>query len=124
MADFPECPYRVDTEEIERALRWKRPKPEHLVPTEWGWVVAYPENFMLGNHVDIGYGTYIQARYGVVIDDNVQIGSHCAIYSHNTINGTKGKVLIKKETKIGAFSLILPGTTLDGYYKAYSIIRD
>ncbi|MCD6108941.1 MAG: hypothetical protein J7J89_05705, partial [Thermoplasmata archaeon] len=43
----------------------------------------------LGKYVDIGAFTYINARYGVEIEDNVQIGSHCSIYSHSTIDNKK-----------------------------------
>jgi len=62
--------------------------------------------------VDIGAFTYINARYGVEIEDNVQIGSHCSIYSHSTIDNKKGKVVIKKNAKIGAHSVIMPGVTI------------
>lgn len=75
-------------------------------------MVAYPENLTLGNYVDIGAFTYIQAQHGVVIEDNAQIGSHCAIYSANTIDGVFGKVVIRDNAKIGANSVVLPGVTI------------
>ena len=33
----------------------------------------------------------MNAKYGIEIGDNVQVGAHCAIYSENTENDTKGK---------------------------------
>jgi len=66
----------------------------------------------LGRNVDIGAFTYINARYGVEIQDDVQIGSHCSIYSHSTIDNKKGKVVIERNAKIGSHSVILPGTTI------------
>lgn len=75
-------------------------------------MVQYKEKFTLGKNVDIGAFTYIQARYGVEIGDNVQIGSHCSIYSHSTIDNKKGRIIIKKGAKIGTHSTIMPGVTI------------
>lgn len=99
---------------ITRKRNWEMPKIENNKPTEWGWVVSHHENFKLGINTDIGFGTYIQAESCVVIEENVQIGSHCSIYSKNTIDRTSGKILIKKGACIGAGTVILPknGTTL------------
>ena len=44
------------------------------VPTKYNWVVQNVDGLILGNKTDIG-AAYINAKYGVVIDDNVQIGS-------------------------------------------------
>lgn len=96
----------------EWRLKWKPPQIKHGVPTEWGWIVLYPENFKLGKYTDIGCFTLIQAQHGVEIGDNVQIGAGCKIYSVNTIEGTKGKVTIKQNAKIGANTVILPGVTI------------
>ena len=60
----------------------------HAVPTKWHWVVWHPENLTIGANVDIGAFTAIFAHHGVTIEDDVQIGSHCSIYSLNTINST------------------------------------
>jgi acetyltransferase-like isoleucine patch superfamily enzyme len=62
--------------------------------------------------VDIGAFTYINAKYGVEIGENVQIGSHCSIYSLSTIDDKKGKVTIKRNAKVGAHSVIMPGVTV------------
>lgn len=70
------------------------------------------EGLKLGQNVDIGAFTYINARYGVEIGDDVQIGSHCSIYSHSTIDGKKGKVTIKRNAKVGSHSVVMPGVTI------------
>lgn len=97
---------------------------EHNKLTEWNWVVSHPEGFRLGDNVDIGAFTYIQAEYGVTIEDDAQIGGGCHIYSKNTINNTQGPIVLKKGCNIGAHCVILPNTTvLEGVLiKAGSII--
>ena len=62
----------------------------------------------LGKNVDIGIYTYINARHGVRIGDNVQIGSHCAIYSEDTERNINCEIIIGEEVKIGSHSVILP----------------
>ena len=96
----------------KRFKNWKPPEIEHGKLTKWNWMIQYPEELQLGKYVDIGAFTYINAKYGVEIEDNVQIGSHCSIYSHSTIDNKKGKVVIKKNAKIGAHSVIMPGVTI------------
>ena len=92
--------------------KWKSPEIVHNKLSEWNWMIGHPLNLHLGKNVDIGAFTYINARYHVWLMDNVQIGAHCSIYSHNTINDTKGSVIIKKGAKIGANSVILPGVII------------
>lgn len=38
--------------------------------------------------------------------------SHCAIYSWSTIDNKKGRVIIKRNAKIGSHSVIMPGVTV------------
>lgn len=104
---------------------WTMPDIRHLVPTKLGWCVSNPIGLKLGKFTDIGYGTYIQAEYGVEIGDNTQIGSHVSIYSKNTIDGTKGAVVIGKDVRIGSHALILPGVTIEdgAFIKAYQIVK-
>lgn len=97
---------------MSRFKNWKKPKIKHNKLTKWKWLVSYPKGLKLGKYTDIGAFTYIQARFGVEIQDNVQIGAHCSIYSHNTINNTKGRVLIKKGACIGAHTVILPNVVI------------
>jgi len=47
-----------------------------------------------------------------VIEDFVQIGSHCSIYSVSTIDGKEGEVVLKKNCRIGPHSTIMPGVTV------------
>lgn len=91
---------------------WKRPVLQHGVPTKWLWVVWYPEGLELGEMVDIGAYTFIQAKHGVAIEDDVQIGAHCAIYSRSTIDDKSGPVVIRRGARIGALSVIMPGVEI------------
>ncbi len=77
--------------------------------TQWGWRVVGLDNFTLGNNVEIGSFTVIDAKEGVTIEDDVKIGWSCSILSYSTIDDKKGKVILKKRCKIGANSVILPG---------------
>jgi len=61
---------------------------------------------------DIGAFTYINAKNGVIIEDYVQIGSHCSIYSVSTIDNKEGEVILKKNCRIGSHSVIMPGVTV------------
>lgn len=103
---------------------WKRPSIKNGKLTKWNWMVQNVKYFTLGKNVDIGAFTYIQARYGVEIQDDVQIGSHCSIYSHSTIDNKKGKICIGKGVKIGTHSTIMPGVTIGEYavVGAYSFV--
>ena len=75
---------------------WENPIIKHGKLTKWNWMVQYPEGLMLGKFTDIGAFTYINSKNGVVIEDFVQIGSHCSIYSESTIDNKEGKVTIIK----------------------------
>jgi len=83
-----------------------------------------PHIWFLGKFFDIGTFTYINSHFGVEIDDNVQIGSHCAIYSHSTIDSKKGNVILKKNCKIGTHSTIMPNVTVgeNSTVAAYSFV--
>mgnify|MGYP001577218926 CR=1 FL=1 len=96
----------------KRFSHWKRPLIRHGVSTKWNWLVLYPEGLVLGKNTDIGAYTLIMAKEGVVIEDEVQIGSHCSIYSYSTIDDKKGKVTLKRNCRIGTHSSIMPGVTV------------
>jgi acetyltransferase-like isoleucine patch superfamily enzyme len=91
---------------------WKYPKIEEGKPTKYNWVVQHKNNLKLGYKTDIGAFTYINAKHGVVIEDFVQIGSHCSIYSVSTIDNKEGKIILKKNCKVGSHSVIMPGVTI------------
>ncbi len=95
-----------------RFSQWTPPVIQEGQPTKWNWVVQGVEQFILGKHTDIGAFTYINAQRGVEIQDDVQIGSHCAIYSRSTIDGKEGKVTIKKNARIGTHTVVMPGVTI------------
>ena len=54
----------------------------------------------------------IDAKNHVVIEDYVQIGSHCSIYSISTIDDKEGEVILKENCRIGTHSVIMPGVTV------------
>ena len=88
------------------------PRIKHGKPTKYGWTVFYPKNFCLGNYTDIGIDTRIFCHCLVVIEDCVQIGGKCIIYTKDTEGGKEGQVYIQAGAKIGAMSLIMPGVTI------------
>ncbi|MBW2738792.1 MAG: sugar transferase [Deltaproteobacteria bacterium] len=96
----------------DRFKDWEYPEIEEGKLTKYNWVVQHKSNLSLGFQTDIGAFTYINAKNGVVIEDLVQIGSHCSIYSVSTIDGKEGKIVLKKNCRIGSHSVIMPGVTV------------
>lgn len=96
----------------ERFKEWEFPKVEEGKLTKYNWMVQHKEGLKLGNKTDIGAFTYINAKHSVEIQENVQIGSHCSIYSESTIDGEKGKVVLEKNCKIGSHTVIMPNVTI------------
>ena len=97
---------------MSRFSNWQKPEFDEYDMTQWHWVCQHREKFILGQNTDIGAFTYINAKFGVTIEDEAQIGSHCAIYSHNTIDNTTGPVVIKTGALIGYHTVIFPGVTI------------
>lgn len=97
---------------MDRFKNWKKPIIKEGKLTKYNWVVQNVKNLTLGVKTDIGAFTYINAKYGVVIEDEVQIGSHCSIYSVSTIDNKEGRVTLKKNCKIGSHSIVMPGVTV------------
>ncbi len=91
---------------------WKWPEFDEKGMARWNWMCQYHENLQLAENTDIGAFTYINAKYGVEIQENVQIGSHCSLYSWSTIDDKQGKVVVKRNAKIGSHSVIMPGVTI------------
>jgi acetyltransferase-like isoleucine patch superfamily enzyme len=98
--------------EKNRFSDWKFPEIIEGKPTQYGWIVQNKEGFSLGYKTDIGAFTYINAKCGVIIEDFVQIGSHCSIYSVSTIDQKKGPVLLKENSKVGSHTIVMPGVTI------------
>ena len=103
---------------------WKKPVIEHGKMTQFNYIVQYPENLKIGKNFDIGEFTYINSKNKVKIEDYVQIGSHCSIYSHSTIDKKEGRVHLKKNCKIGTHSTIMPNVMIgvNSIVGAYSFV--
>lgn len=96
----------------KRFSSWKRPSLEHGRLNEYNWLVLYPEGLQLADYVDVGAFCLLQARSGIVVEKDVQLGSHCAVYSESTIDGKKGKIFLKENSRIGSHCTIMPGVTV------------
>ena len=109
----------------DRFKDWQFPVIEEGRPTKYNWIVQHVDNFKLGYKTDIGAFTYINAKYGVHLEDFVQVGSHCAIYSVSTIDNKSGPVILKKNARIGSHSTIMPGVTIgeDAIVGAHSFVN-
>jgi serine acetyltransferase len=109
----------------EKTMVWKIPKIEHLKPTIYGWTVSCPEGFLLETETDLGCYCYINARHGVAIKKGAKLGSHCSVYSEDTIGSNSGPVVIKEGAKIGTHTTILPNTVIGKSccIGAYSLIK-
>ena len=81
----------------DRFENWEYPEIIDGKPTKYQWIVQGVSGLQLGYKTDIGAFTYINAHEKVVIEDYVQLGSHCSVYSVSTIDGKKGKVTLKKK---------------------------
>lgn len=104
---------------------WRKPIIKHGKITKYNYIVQYPENLKFGKDFDIGEFTYINCNYGVCIEDNVQIGSHCSIYSNSTIDEKQGPVKLEKNCKVGTHSTIMPNVTIgeNSIVSAYSFVK-
>ncbi|OGE82662.1 MAG: acetyltransferase [Candidatus Doudnabacteria bacterium RIFCSPHIGHO2_01_FULL_49_9] len=109
----------------DRFANWQQPDIREGEMTRWHWLVQHKDRLSLGQRTDIGAFTYINAEHGVTIEDEVQIGSHCSIYSVSTIDGKSGPVVLKKGCKIGSHSVVMPGVTVgaDAIVGAFSFVK-
>ena len=109
-----------------RFKNWEYPEIEEGKLTEYNWVVQHKDKLKLGYKTDIGAFTYINAKNSVIIEDHVQIGSHCSIYSVSTIDNKEGKVILKKSCRIGSHSVIMPGVTIgeNSIVGAFSLVNE
>ena len=96
----------------KRFADWQHPVFDETGMTKWNWMCQYSENLIIEKNTDIGAFTYINARYGVEIQESAQVGSHCSIYSISTIDDKRGRVTIRKNARIGSHSVIMPGITI------------
>jgi acetyltransferase-like isoleucine patch superfamily enzyme len=98
--------------EDKRFDNWKLPEIKDGVMSQYNWIAQHIEKFELGYKTDIGAFSYINAKYGVTIEDYVQVGSHCSLYSISTIDNKEGRVHLKKNCKIGSHSTVMPNVTI------------
>ncbi len=105
--------------------KWVKPRIVHGKMTKYNYVVQYPKNLKLGKNFDIGSFTYINSEYNVEIQDYVQIGSHCSVYSNSTIDNKHGPVKLEKNCKVGTHSTIIPNVTIgeNSVIAAYSFVN-
>lgn len=105
---------------------WKAPEIKDGELTKYNWLVQNKDNLDLGYKTDIGAFTYINAKNNVIIEDYVQIGSHCSIYSVSTIDDKEGEVILKKNCRIGTHSVVMPGVTIgeNSIIGAFSFITE
>jgi len=96
----------------ENVGKWKAPVIKEGRLTKYNWLVQHKKGLKLGCNADVGAFTYINAKNGVVIEESVQIGSHCSIYTISTIDGKEGEVVLRKNCKIGSHCVIMPGVTV------------
>jgi len=96
----------------DRFAEWQYPDILEGQPTKYQWLVQNVSGLTLGYKTDIGSFTYINAKFGVVLEDHVQIGSHCSIYSISTIDDKQGEVILRTNCRIGSHSVIMPGVTI------------
>ncbi len=109
----------------ERFNKWQYPEIEEGKLTKYNWMVQNKDGLKLGYKTDFRAFTYINAKNGVVIENFVQIGSHCSLYSESTIDNKAGQIKLKKNCKIGSHSLIMPGVTVgeNAVIRAFSFVN-
>ena len=105
---------------------WEFPEIHDGLPTRYHWIVQHKDRFLLGKFTDIGAFTYINAKHTVTLEDHVQVGSHCSIYSCSTIDDKAGPVTLKRNCRIGTHSVIMPGVTVgeNSVIGAFSFVTD
>jgi acetyltransferase-like isoleucine patch superfamily enzyme len=110
----------------DRFSNWEYPDISDGIPTKYNWIVQNLSGFTLGVDTDIGAFSYINALNEVVIEDGVQIGSHCSLYSISTIDNSSGKITLKQKCRIGSHSTILPGVTVgkNSIIGAHSLVNN
>jgi acetyltransferase-like isoleucine patch superfamily enzyme len=108
-----------------RFAKWEYPEIEEGKLTKYNWMVQNKDGLKLGYKTDIGAFTYINAKKGVEIEDFVQVGSHCSLYSVSTIDDKEGEITLKKNCKVGSHSVVMPGVTVgeNSIIGAYSFVN-
>ncbi len=110
----------------ERFDDWQYPEIKDGQLTQYNWLVQHSEHLKLGYKSDIGAFSYLNAKHGIMIEDFVQIGSHCSLYTLSTIDEKEGRVHLKKNSKIGSHTTIMPNVTVgeNSIIGAHSLVLD
>ncbi|HUK92680.1 MAG TPA: acyltransferase [Methanomicrobiales archaeon] len=95
-----------------RFENWRYPEITEGKLTRYNWLVQHKEGLHLGYGTDIGAFTYMNAKNGITIEEHVQVGSHCSLYSLSTIDGKEGPIILRKNCRIGTHSEVMPGVTV------------
>lgn len=95
-----------------RFKKWDYPEILECKLTKYHWLVQNIDRLKVGYMSDIGAFTYINAKFGVTIEDYVQVGSHCSIYSVSTIDDKQGEIILGQNCRIGSHTVIMPGVTI------------
>lgn len=90
----------------------EKPKFDEYGMTQWHWLARHKENLKLGKRVQIGNFTVLGCEHGISIEDDVKIGYSCVIMTHSTVDNKQGKVVLRKGSKVGANSTIMPGVSI------------
>jgi acetyltransferase-like isoleucine patch superfamily enzyme len=91
---------------------WASPVFNENGMTQWGWRVTHLDKFKVGQNVQIGSFTMIDAQEGVEIQDDVMVGPGCALLSYSSIDAEGGRIILCKACKVGANTVIMPGVTI------------
>ncbi len=110
--------------------KWKFPEISKDGHTDFGWkAIGFdsnnPTKLKIGFGSDISSFTLLIAHNGIIIEPYVQIGPHSSIISKSTIDNKSGLVHLKRNCRIGAYSLIMPGVTIgeNSVIGAYSLVN-
>ena len=78
LSDVGHLPSHVARKAIYRRYGMKVPQSSSI---HWRAEFYAPENIVIGEHVTIGDTAFLDGRSGLVIGDNVNLGSHVSIYT-------------------------------------------
>jgi len=92
--------------------KYQKPKFNRYGLTQWYWLARHHQNLKLGRNTQIGPFTALDCQEGLIIEDNVKIGFHSTIITFSAIDNKKGPVILKRNCKIGAGSIIMPKVTI------------
>jgi len=105
--------------------------------TKWNWIPYHPENIkpnrkrrftnryeFLGKKVDIGAETCLFAHEGIEFGNDIQVGSLTSIYSYDSEDNIRGKVVISDGARIGTHCTIFPNVIIERKekIKAHSVV--